>query len=283
MRKYLVFLSFVLCLVNTLKGQTPSDSITIVSAKWEVTPVQKGIVLKSAIIPQLYGGSQSVNIVEMDAKAARVDIGIAEKGALVSEVAPGLSAIAAINGSYFDMQQGNSTCFLKVNESVIDTTRTNEWELRVNGAVHIQKGKVNIVSWNPDIEKGYKGKKGTILASGPLMLKNGKTCDWSTCNPDFVMTKHPRSAVCIGKDNKVWFITVDGRSPEHAVGINIVELAHLIRILGGKDALNLDGGGSTTLWVNGAQDNGVVNYPSDNKRFDHQGERKVANLFYMYK
>ena len=47
------------------------------------------------------------------------------------------------------------------------------------------------------------------------------------------------------------------------------------------DALNLDGGGSTTLWLSGASDNGVVNYPCDNGRFDHAGERKVPNILYI--
>ena len=44
------------------------------------------------------------------------------------------------------------------------------------------------------------------------------------------------------------------RFPEQAGGVNIPELAHLIRVLGGEDALNLDGGGSTTLWLSGASD-----------------------------
>lgn len=38
--------------------------------------------------------------------------------------------------------------------------------------------------------------------------------------------------------------------------------------------MNQDGGGSTTLWV---KEEGVINFPSDNKNFDHQGVRKVAN------
>ncbi len=99
---------------------------------------------------------------------------------------------------------------------------------------------------------------------------------------NFIRNKHPRSAVSITKDGKILFITVDGRFPEYAGGVNIPELAHLIRILGGKDALNLDGGGSTTLWLSGAADNGIVNYPCDNKQFDHVGERKVPNILYVH-
>jgi exopolysaccharide biosynthesis protein len=46
--------------------------------------------------------------------------------------------------------------------------------------------------------------------------------------------------------------------------------------LGCRSAVNMDGGGSSTAWVNG---NGVVNHPTDNGLFDHQGERGVATVF----
>jgi exopolysaccharide biosynthesis protein len=50
-----------------------------------------------------------------------------------------------------------------------------------------------------------------------------------------------------------------------------------MRWIGAEDALNMDGGGSTTLYVEGENGNGIVNHPSDNKKFDRQGERHVVN------
>jgi len=110
------------------------------------------------------------------------------------------------------------------------------------------------------------------------MLNDSKVCDFSKCNKKFIETKHPRSAICITNDNKLILITIDGRFPNQAEGINIPELAHLLKVLGGKYALNLDGGGSATIWAKDAPENGVLNTPYDNKKFDHYGERKVANL-----
>ena len=45
-------------------------------------------------------------------------------------------------------------------------------------------------------------------------------------------------------------------------------------------ALNIDGGGSTTFWMRGFNEsrNSVVNYPTDNKRFDHNGQRRVTSF-----
>jgi exopolysaccharide biosynthesis protein len=60
--------------------------------------------------------------------------------------------------------------------------------------------------------------------------------------------------------------------------MTLFELTKLTRWLKSDDAINLDGGGSTTLWINNYPENGVVNYPTDNKKWDHAGERKVANV-----
>ena len=50
-------------------------------------------------------------------------------------------------------------------------------------------------------------------------------------------------------------------------------------MLGMTDAINLDGGGSTTLWT---EKTGVINHPYDNRKFDHDGERSVPNLIVVY-
>ena len=282
-RNLLLGIVLAVCSLGIVKGQTVSDSLAIVSAQWKIESPQKGIIHKYVSIPQLSQVPQSISLIEIDPGAGlKVGVTVSDKMRETSKMASEQGAIAAINGSYFDMKRGNSVCFLKVDRQVVDTTTLGEFARRVTGAVSIRKGKMKIISWNRQIEKQYKGKKGIVLASGPLMLKDGRYCDWSLCEKDFIRTKHPRSAVALTKDGKILFITVDGRFPKHAGGVSIPELAHLIRILGGKDAINLDGGGSTTLWLSGAPDNGIVNYPCDNKRFDHRGERTVPNILYIH-
>lgn len=272
-----------LCFFGVIKGQTASDSLAIVSAQWKIESPQKGVVYKYASISGLYRGCQSVNLIEIDpGLGLKVDVALSNKMKETSRIASEHHAIAAINGSYFDMKRGNSVCFLKTDRQVVDTTTRSEFKLRVTGAINVRKGKMKLIPWNKRIEKKYKGKVGIILASGPLMLKGGRVCDWNSCGVNFIQTKHPRSAVAVTKDGKILLITVDGRFPGQAEGVNIPELAHLIRVLGGKDALNLDGGGSTTLWLSGASDGGVVNYPCDNGRFDHAGERKIPNILYIH-
>lgn len=216
MRRNLVgIIVLILLSVRVVNAQTVADSIAIVTAPWEVVTVENGIVHKRASIPFLYQGAQSINILEINPRTGK-KIGIAFTGQLekISRIARKHQAIGAINGSYFDMTKGNSVCFLKVGSQVVDTTSLDELKLRVTGAVYEKKGKVKLIPWDRQIEKNYKKNKGSVLASGPLMLKDGEYYDWSQCNANFIETKHPRSAICLTEEGKILFVTVDGRSPE---------------------------------------------------------------------
>ncbi|MEG2574382.1 MAG: phosphodiester glycosidase family protein, partial [Bacteroides sp.] len=256
MKKRLIIL-LALCLkLFVVDAQTVADSIAIVSAKWEIVQIKDGLVRKHTSIPELYKVTQNINIVEINPKIGyKVGIAVTDPNKTTSETARAKGALAAINGSYFNVKEGYSVCFLKENRNLIDTTTAGEFKLRVTGAMKEHKGKLELIPWNKNIEQKYRSAKGTVLASGPLMLRDGKRCDWGRCTQTFIETKHPRSAVGVTKDGKILFITVDGRFPGKAGGISIPELAHLISVLGGKDALNLDGGGSTTLWSADAPDN----------------------------
>jgi exopolysaccharide biosynthesis protein len=98
----------------------------------------------------------------------------------------------------------------------------------------------------------------------------------------FNKTRHPRTAVAITKNKRILFITVDGRNSNSA-GMSLFELTKMMGWLNADDAINLDGGGSTTLWINNYKENGVVNFPTDNKNWDHEGQRKVANVVLLMK
>jgi exopolysaccharide biosynthesis protein len=104
----------------------------------------------------------------------------------------------------------------------------------------------------------------------PQLIKNGKieiTWEQEKASKAFVETRHPRTAVAKLKDGKFLMITVDGRS-EASAGIDLYDLAAYLLELGATDAMNLDGGGSTTMFLDGK----VVNQPSDK-----EGERKISD------
>jgi exopolysaccharide biosynthesis protein len=75
----------------------------------------------------------------------------------------------------------------------------------------------------------------------------------------FAEERHPRTAVGLRADGTWVFVVVDGRQPQLSLGMNLKDLADLLLSLGCVHALNLDGGGSSTLYLQGK----VVNSPSD--------------------
>ena len=278
-----VLLSFALILwALTAVGANKRDSLLIIKADWKVTTTPEGLTHKQAQIKGLFNSVQSINLIEIP-RSAKMKVGIAGDEGMkrTSQQATEKGALAAINGTYYNMVTGNSVCFYKINDQVLDTTTNGEFKSRVNGAIREVKGNIEIIGWNKEIEANYKKNKGTVLASGPIMVDNGRISDWSNCSKSFIETRHPRSAIFTKKNGTIVFLTVDGRSEGNAAGMSIPELAYLAKILGAEDAINLDGGGSTTLWLKGAPENGVLNYPSDNKLFDHKGERSVSNIFYV--
>ena len=93
----------------------------------------------------------------------------------------------------------------------------------------------------------------TALGGGPALLKEGQPTQFQSSD-----ARHPRSA--IGWNAEFFFLVqVDGRQPGLSVGMSLAELAAHLRRLGCTDALNLDGGGSSTLWARGQ----VMNTPCE--------------------
>ncbi|MBC7239143.1 MAG: phosphodiester glycosidase family protein, partial [Chloroflexi bacterium] len=72
---------------------------------------------------------------------------------------------------------------------------------------------------------------------------------------------HPRTIIGETQDGKLLLMVVDGRNPIRGEGLTIEELKTILKKLKLKNALNLDGGGSTTLYLKGK----LYNMPSDGK------------------
>ncbi|MFL5571571.1 MAG: phosphodiester glycosidase family protein [Gemmatimonadaceae bacterium] len=112
-----------------------------------------------------------------------------------------------------------------------------------------------------------------IIGGWPRILRDGENVAGESATIEGTLSRnaearHPRTAVGFSRDSStLLLLTVDGRS-ENSGGMTLVELANVIRELGAWQAMNFDGGGSTTMVIDGK----VVNHPSDK-----EGERAVGN------
>ena len=118
-----------------------------------------------------------------------------------------------------------------------------------------------------------RGRLRTVIGGWPRLIVHGQGVaargdSLEGTFPRFSSTRHPRTAVGFSADSsKLFLITVDGRR-ESDSGMTLAELARLMLDLGVYEGMNFDGGGSTTMVVNGQ----IVNSPSDKT-----GERAVGS------
>lgn len=100
----------------------------------------------------------------------------------------------------------------------------------------------------------------TAVSGHNTVLKDGKCpiIDHVESFP-YLKVRHPRTLVGISQDKKyVYLVTIDGRQPEFSVGTSILESGKILQQLGAYDAVNLDGGGSTTMAYRDASGKPVV-------------------------
>ena len=111
------------------------------------------------------------------------------------------------------------------------------------------------------------------VGGGGRILEGGRPVPDSTNARErigvvFLRSRHPRTFVAVNREStRLYLCTVDGRQ-DGSVGMSFGEMAEFLLAVGAWEAVNLDGGGSTTMVVQGK----VVNAPSDKT-----GERGVAN------
>ncbi len=103
-----------------------------------------------------------------------------------------------------------------------------------------------------------------VIGGGPILVQDNRIVT-EPCSSSFCR-RNPRTAIGWTSTGRVLLVVIDGRQPRWSVGASLGELARIMRDLGAVEAMNLDGGGSSTMWVDGE----VVNRPSDGT------ERKVT-------
>ena len=211
-----------------------ADSAFFATAQWETTEYS-GFTFKSLAVTdnRLFNSNQYFTLIEVPAGSPRrLAFAFAPDTLLpTSELALRTDAVAAVNGSFFDMSLFNPICYL-----------------RIDGRMLIWRGKL-------------------------VPQRQDRT---------FVTYRHNRTAIGVRRDGSFVILAADGRFKNYAAGLSLDELALVLKWLGCYNAINLDGGGSTTMFVRGRANLGIVNHPSDNGRFDFKGERPVSNAVLLF-
>lgn len=246
-------------------------------------PNSNGLVLKNETktthaegieyIERLYsdenGKPVRAYIISMERGAATLYTGTPQDGTVllnkVSNVANqmkaatanGKNAIAGVNADFFDM---GGTCLPRglcvKNGELLSSASDRPWfGVRADGSYVIGNNSTDFKKLD-DADKIISGVGGS-----DILMSNGKIPEIS--DRDFSTIRHPRTAVGYDASGKVFLVVVDGRQPETSNGASLADLAEIFYSLGCTDALNLDGGGSSTVILKDQKGNYITkNSPS---------------------
>jgi hypothetical protein len=223
----------------------------------------------------------SLHLLEVDLTVCQVGfqvVGIEPEGdgrrtvtELAREADPGV--LAAVNGDFY------------TDENRAIGTEASGGQLRGRTARPVfawrpgEPPRVGAVQWDADtlrvgdwaLVREESDGLTELVAGFPALLEGGVEVGdlEATDRPGFSLQRHPRTGVGWDPDReRLWIVVADGRREGTAEGMTLAEFATLFRTLGVRDALNLDGGGSSTMVVAGR----VVSRPSD-----LGGPRSVVN------
>jgi exopolysaccharide biosynthesis protein len=222
-------------------------------------------------------GHVAVQALRLDPRKARLEIALAEDRSPAREsvlsIAQRRRAIAAVNGGFFALANGAPQAILKSAGTLIGGSS------RARGAVGItRRGDVSSLLFDRvTVDRApsspvYRPSLGSrapdwfaaadIVSGAGLLLRDGRAiADWKEeeLSAGFETTRHPRTMIGVDGGGGIWLVTVDGRQPWLSLGMTFAELQRLAARIGLVSALNLDGGGSTTMVV----ERWIVNHPSD--------------------
>lgn len=271
---------------------------------WQTDTLREDVIwykYSSSTDPEF--ANQNVNVISFNPKAKKGQAVLAykkEKDSLSVFANRIPEALAGINAAYF-IEKKDSADYMHLRLKGKDIQQVKVPKTSIYWWKHQGMMTFNDAGTEFDIEFSpedfRKVKSSNIITGAPMLIDNFKPVGLTFADTTGMKlnlkklhyehylkhqgVRHPRTAIAVTKHGNLLFITVDGRNAQ-AKGMSAKELTSFLkRYFNPKSAMNIDGGGSTMMWVKGQPHNGIVNYPTDNKKFDHYGQRMVETVLFI--
>ena len=223
--------------------------------------IGQGVIYRHYHYDSLYGARENIFITEVNLNdpATAMKFPYRSGGAtrtVSAHAATVPGAVACVNGQFFD--NTGPIAFLKVNGVVLAETQPSARDQQ--GVTDDGLGQTSSFGIALRPTAGWDGvSTSNVMTAGPELVNNGLKVTGYNQNDGLITNRHPRTCTAWTYDNRLLLVVVDGRSTASA-GMTIPELRDYVYGLGPiRNAFNLDGGGSSAMWIAGD----VVNVPSD--------------------
>ncbi|GHV10430.1 hypothetical protein FACS1894162_4450 [Bacteroidia bacterium] len=299
MKKYILLLAFVFALIVPSVATEPVLKDT---QGWEIDSIAPGMTWYK-YYKKYKSVNQRINVLEIDVQRPEysLEIKYIPSADSLSHLAYMSGAIAGINGAYelyASFIRSNGTTYSQPSRAVQETTHLRHWKYEGAFFYNDETKSVDIQYRENDGDGYYSSLYPNIISGAPVLIRNYTPVgasfvgDVSGLNLDALDyedyrrhqgVRHPRTAIAIMEDGKALLITVDGRRTV-SEGINAKDLTEFITYyFNPKHALNLDGGGSTAMYIQGEagyDNNGIINCPVD-ENMDYN--QRLLNSFILVK
>ena len=176
-------------------------------------------------------------------------------GHMKSAVANGLDVIAGTNGGFFHISSDYSPIGLTIKEGeVISNSEGDRAYVGFTKDGRMVIGSSSIGVDTSELQTAIGGRNMIVHNSLPYELEK---------NDEFGTTAHPRTLAGVMADGTMVLAVIDGRQSSHSNGAPLAAAARFMISLGCVDAVNLDGGGSSTMVIRNGDNYSVKNSPSD--------------------
>jgi exopolysaccharide biosynthesis protein len=215
-----------------------ADSIRLVTANrkgFSLPGDATGYVVEGV---NLFNSTQTISVIRYSPMSYTTSIAQPDELQRLSQTASEAGADFGVNAGYWDVRIDKPSTYLRLGGKQVAETADFEKE-RVDGVVCItKKNRVIIDHCKADKEEAYAAKYDNILASGPMLIDEGKSVDHEGYEKTLVkashgkdigayytyIRRHPRTAIGTDKKGNIYLIVVDGRSKGNASGVTIAEL-----------------------------------------------------------
>lgn len=189
--------------------------------------------------------------------------------ATTSSIAESVGATIAVNGDYYGARTSG---YVIRNGELLRSTKASDTQ---EDMVLWEDGTMSIIAEGDYTAEALLDKGAVqVLSFGPGLIIDGELSVSSSDEVGKAMASNPRTAIGYLGDNHYVLVVADGRTDE-SQGLSLLQLAEFMQSLGARQAYNLDGGGSSTMYSAGK----VINNPTTGG--SRISERKVSDILYV--
>ena len=245
------------------------DQNKVATYNWTTHTVKPGVVYKTGSFP-LFGSTQrGIYVLDITLNSSNtLGIGFSTTNVPTTTMCANYGAIGGVNAGYFPMSgASDKDGYVRINGVMAQAGHLNVSQIFTNSALIINKNVASVRKFT-ETHKNLNtvaaaipvAEAENIIVCGPILITDNVIAN-QDLNSTHNTSSAARTGVGVSADGKRVFLVVVDTGGSYT-GVSTPNLAKILQALGAYDAMNLDGGGSSTMFVKGQGDNGRVNFPS---------------------